>query len=226
MPSRHISPQSFDEILSELGDDPAIPDPHGIRKSSAPKESLYPNPKQVKGEFLDNIYFQIKGGNLGIYLLITGIAIASMVTLFFTLEAFKTDSRLSLESTQSQLTELKREFEQYRNDTVNIESDLYEAIDELEVSIHSKLTSLPQTRASSPPKADPHELELRRWRYLGAAQVNNAQQAFFVSSNTRFALQLGSQALGDWHLSEIQKGQVRITNPKGKSLILRTTKTE
>ena len=32
MPARHISSQSFDEILSELGDDPAIPDPHGIRK--------------------------------------------------------------------------------------------------------------------------------------------------------------------------------------------------
>ncbi len=36
MPPRHISPQSFDDILSELGDDPAIPDPHGIRKLASP----------------------------------------------------------------------------------------------------------------------------------------------------------------------------------------------
>lgn len=41
MPACHISSQSFDEILSDLGDDPAIPDPHGIRKpphQGAPKD--------------------------------------------------------------------------------------------------------------------------------------------------------------------------------------------
>ena len=37
MPTRHISPQSFDDILSDLGDDPAIPDPQGIRKTNAPQ---------------------------------------------------------------------------------------------------------------------------------------------------------------------------------------------
>ena len=45
MPSRHISPQSFDEILSELGDDPAIPDPHGIRKTTSSKSVPLEPPK-------------------------------------------------------------------------------------------------------------------------------------------------------------------------------------
>ena len=31
------TPQSFDDILSELAEDPAMPDPHKIRKSSAPQ---------------------------------------------------------------------------------------------------------------------------------------------------------------------------------------------
>ncbi|WP_353432414.1 hypothetical protein [Polynucleobacter sp. MWH-UH23A] len=41
MPARKISPQSFDDILIELGDDPAIPDPHGIRKPNAPKHPAW-----------------------------------------------------------------------------------------------------------------------------------------------------------------------------------------
>jgi len=32
--------------------------------------------------------------------------------------------------------------------------------------------------------------------------------------------------LGDWRLSEIQKTQATITNPKGKSLILKASKIE
>ena len=99
-------------------------------------------------------------------------------------------------------------------------------MDELEVSIHSKLITTPQTKTSSAPKIDPHETELRRWRYLGMTQVGGVQQAFFLSSQARFSLQLGSPVLGDWRLSEIQKTQATITNPKGKSLILKASKIE
>ncbi len=226
MPSRHISPQSFDDILSELGDDPAIPDPHGIRKSPAPKDGFSSKPKQVKNDFLDNLHFQVKGGNLGLYFLIIVIAIALAVMIFFVLDSFKTNSQLVLERTQSQITELKKELTQYRDDAENIEDELYGAIDELEVSVHSKMILSPQTKLSNTPKADPHESELRRWRYLGTAQVGETQQAFFQSSKARLTLQLGSQALGDWQLSGIQKDRVTLVNPKGKSLTLRTTKAE
>jgi hypothetical protein len=99
-------------------------------------------------------------------------------------------------------------------------------MDELEVSIHSKLIPTPQTKTSNAPKVDPHESELRRWRYLGMTQVGGVQQAFFLSSQARFSLQLGSPVLGDWRLSEIQKTQATITNPKGKSLILKASKIE
>ena len=51
MPSRDISPRSFDEILSELGDDPAIPDPHGIRKTERPKTISEDSQKPKKGRF-------------------------------------------------------------------------------------------------------------------------------------------------------------------------------
>lgn len=44
MPARHIASHSFDEILSDLGDDPANPDPYGIRKS--PQQNKGPSKPQ------------------------------------------------------------------------------------------------------------------------------------------------------------------------------------
>jgi hypothetical protein len=226
MPKRHISPQSFDDILSDLGDDPAIPDPHGIRKSPAPKDHAYSTSNQIKNDFLDNLHFQVKSKNVWLFLVLMGSAIAVISIIFFAFESLKTDSQLVLEGTQQQLIELKKEFAQYRNDVDTEQDDLYLAIDELEVSIHSKLIPTPQTKTSSTPRSDPHESELRRWRYLGMTQVGDIQQAFFFSRNARFSLQLGSPVLGDWRLSEIQKTQVTITSPKGKSLTLKASKIE
>ena len=226
MPSRHISPQSFDDILSDLGDDPAIPDPHGIRRSPTPKDTAYPAPNQTKNGAFSTTHFQVKHGNLLLCLCAIGVAITLIITIFLTLESFKADSRLALEGAQSQLTELKKELAQYRNDVENSQDDLYEAMEELEVSIHSKIISSPQTKSLSAPKVDPHESELRRWRYLGMTQVGGAQQAFFVSRKARFTLQLNNPVLGDWRLSEIQKDRATLTNPKGKSLTLKALKIE
>jgi len=60
LPKRHISPQSFDDILSELGNDPAIPDPHGIRKSSAPIKPAYVSSNPAKIDILGSLHFQEK----------------------------------------------------------------------------------------------------------------------------------------------------------------------
>jgi hypothetical protein len=226
MPKRDISPQSFDDILSELGDDPAIPDPHGIRKSPAPKDPAYSTSSPIKNDFLGSLHFQAKGKNVWLFLIFACVAIAITTTIFLAFESFKTDSQLAFEGTQNQLIALKKEFAQYRNDVETDQDDLYQAMDELEVSIHTKLIPVPQTKNSSTPRGDLHESELRRWRYLGMTQVGGIQQAFFFSRNTRFSLQLGSPVLGDWRLSEIQKTQATIINPKGKSLILKASKIE
>ena len=82
MPKRHISPQSFDDILSELGDDPAIPDPHGSRKSSAPKEPAYPSSNSVKSDLLGSLDFQAKSKNIWLFLVLIGSAVAIFSILF------------------------------------------------------------------------------------------------------------------------------------------------
>ncbi len=226
MATRHISPQSFDDILSELGDDPAIPDPHGIHKSNTPKEATHPGSHRQKNSPLSNLDLPLISKHLWIFLAFIGFTLVLITLIFLGFESVKTDSRLVLEGTQNQLTELKKEFAQYRHDVETTQDELYQVIDELEVSIHSKLSTTPQTKISSPPKVDSQELELRRWRYLGMTQVGGVQQAFFISSKARFTLQLGNPALGDWRLAEIQKDQATITNSKGKSLTLKASKIE
>ena len=76
MPSCHISSQSFDDILSELGDDPAIPDPHGIRKrSSPPRPDSAPHTKPLKPSFSTKS-LELKGLNLTPFLSLEGDFVA------------------------------------------------------------------------------------------------------------------------------------------------------
>jgi hypothetical protein len=226
MPNRHISPQSFDDILSDLGDDPAIPDPHGIRKSSTPKSMAQPTPIREKNISLGIFTELIKSSSSILLLVCISLLGGFIALLFLAYESLKTDAKLALEESENQVLALKKELSQFRYDLQDSEDHLYKAIDEIEVSIHSKAVETPLKKIPAPPKPDPHELELRHWRYLGMAQVGGIQQAFFWVSKARVALQLGSPVLGDWHLSEIQKTQVSLTHLKGKTLILKVSKIE
>ena len=97
MPTRKISPQSFDDILSELGDDPAIPDPHGIRKPNSPKRpewdgmSIPSTPKNkpnIRPNFQDQIP-QVSLKKAGLLLGLGGLLIASGVALFFYFQPYR-----------------------------------------------------------------------------------------------------------------------------------------
>ena len=106
------------------------------------------------------------------------------------------------------------------------QDDLYVAIDEIEVSIHSLNERKTETRVLSRPQAPNHESELRRWRYLGTSQMGNTQQAYFHTGKSHLTYERGAQVLGEWRLSNIEKGLVTLTHPQGKSVVLRTSKSE
>ena len=230
MPARHISSQSFDEILSDLGDDPAIPDPHGIRKPP-PQQSAPPRaPNQVRNnpfpEPLSPI--QIKNSLQGIALPIAfiGILLAAAIAFFVTYTSLNKQSQDALEASRQQLSELKKEMLLTRDQINQDQDELYLAIDEIEVSIHSLKERKPETRAVSRPQAPTHESELRRWRYLGTSQMGNIQQAYFHTGKSHLAFEKGAQVLGEWRLSTIEKGLVTLTHPQGKSLLLKASKSE
>lgn len=227
MPARHISSQSFDEILSDLGDDPAIPDPHGIRKPP-PQQSTPPRAPNQGGsnpfkEPLSRI--QIRNSLQGNALPI-GIFLAAAIAFFSAYTSLSNQSQKALEASQQQISELKKEMLLTRDQINQDQDELYLAIDEIEVSIHSLKERKPETRAISRPHAPTHESELRRWRYLGTSQMGNTQQAYFHTGKSHLAFERGAQVLGEWRLSSIEKSLATLMHPQGKSVVLRASKSE
>jgi len=224
MPSRHISSKSFDEILSDLGDDPAIPDPHGIRKSYPTQNNqtkeMVGSEKRTVFEFPPSLL--IKQGvlflALGLFLLAGGIG------LFFSFEASKLDSQTTLQELRGQIHLLNKELLTTRENWELDQEELYEIIDELEVNVHSKIITSPMPKPIKQAIAYPDEAELLRWRYLGLSRTRAIEQAFFHAGEKAVMLSKGEIAIGDWQLRQIDTDAVIFTHPKGKSLTLRTSK--
>jgi len=230
MPSRHISSQSFDDILSELGDDPAIPDPHGIRKNTSPKTTPLdpPKPSKQRAELdafsSQNLLGQIQklGGLLTFGAGVVGISIA-LLTVY---ESLKKSSEAQVQESYKAISELKKEFTQLRTELQMEHNDLYETIDLIEVSVHSLRENKSIHQVAAKPQAPPHEAELRRWRYLGASQMGGSHQAFFHSGQGTVMFQKGMLVLGDWRLTHLEKDLATLTHSKGKTLNLKPLKTE
>lgn len=231
MPARHISSESFDEILSELGDDPAIPDPHGIRKprpqQSTPRDdSVQSNHRSFFSPF-SKLQIPSSIQNLGgLITLFFGVLIVVAVVSFFTYIALDQSSKSAQEESQKLISELKKEVAFMRNEFHENQEDLYMAIEEIEVSIHSLINKRPESRAPSKPKAPSHETELRRWRYLGSAQMGGSHQAFFSTGKGNVSFEKGALVLGEWRLSNIENGGATLSHPEGKSLTLKALSNE
>lgn len=230
MPARHISSQSFDEILSDLGDDPAIPDPHGIRKPPPHPGSPPRSQSHSKGtsftEPLNHIHFKNSLQAFAGPIILIAVLIAVAVAFFVAYSALKNQSQDALEDSQKQISELKKAMDLIRHETHQDQDDLYMAIEELEVSIHSLMNKKPEIRTSIKPQTPAHESELRRWRYLGASQMGASHQAYFHTGSSHLVFERGAQILGDWRLSNIEKELVTLSHPQGKSLVLKAFKSE
>jgi hypothetical protein len=226
MPPRHISPQSFDDILSELGDDPAIPDPHGIRKSSSPpREDFAPQKKTPKPAFLAKS-FELNKLNFSPIWVLGAILLICGGGLFFYFDPNKSDSEGEISSLQNQLLALKEELELSQNEWISEKEDLYEAIDEIEVSIHSLEIKAPTLAPQIKPAAIPHEADLRRWRYLGLTRMGAAEQAFFHTGKSTRMVVKQELTLGEWRLTQAEKDLAILTHPKGKSITFKSTQSE
>ena len=219
MPARQISPQSFNEVLSELGDDPAIPDPHGIRKPSNTKPHPKPEiPRRIPSP-----------GDLKKFALFTGIGIGVIgliLALFNSYGLMNLAQDTHLQETQRDLFELKKELASLREEILEIEDDLYESIDLVEVSVHSLNKNQTLVNSKPKPQAIPFETELRRWRYLGLSQIGSSQRGFFHNGKGTIMLEKGSPALGEWKLTNLDKEFASLSHAQGKSFTLKPSKAE
>ena len=231
MPSRHIPTHAFDEILSELGDDPAIPDPHGIRKTKPlQNNSTEPINKQSIWQRFEtpsdplNATLQLKkmGGLIAISFCLLALGIA----LFAAYESLKTISQTNIEDLQKHLSELKKEIGVLRDEQERNQEDLYREIDSIEVSIHSFKENKVTKKQNYKPPVIPHESELSRWRYLGNSQMGNSHRGFFDTGKGISTFEKGVTVLGEWRLNHIAKDAATLTHPQGKSITLKSSRTE
>lgn len=226
MPPRHISPQSFDDILSELGNDPAIPDPHGIRKSSPPPRASPQREVKSQSPSLTSPQLLFNGFKTSSILMVVGLFALTIGTVFFLLESNKANSEQELNSLKGEIFTLKNELALTQSDWLTEQEGLYNAIDEIEVSIHyleeKPILSAPQTKSPN----ISHEAELRRWKYLGVTQMGVIQQAFFHTGKTTLMVGKEGLVLGEWHLAQAGKEVAVLSHPKGKSITLKSTKSE
>jgi hypothetical protein len=230
MPSRHISPQSFDSILSELGDDPAIPDPHGIRKSGAPKTAIpqAPNPSKTPSFFdpVNQPELLTQAKKLGTFLAVALCFVGLIFGLFLAYDRSKSSLDTQAGNSNIQILKLQTELALMRKELDQDFDSLYEEIDLLEVSVHSLKEIRSNSKTFTKPKPHPHEQELRHWRYLGSSQMGDIQQALFHQGKSHALFSKGALVLGEWRLTSIEKELVTLTHPQGKSLVLHTMKSE
>lgn len=220
MPKRHISPQSFDDILTELGDDPAIPDPHGFRKPATPdaqpKIALAPTPPV-------SINLKKFGPYVGLGVGVVALSIA----IFIGLEVMNMQAGTHIARLEQEMVALKNETQSLQNEILEIEDSLYDSIDELKVSIHSFNKN--RVMSNPKPKSEPIPFlsELRHWHYLGVSQAGGLQKAFFQNGKETVMLELGSISLGEWQLTSVHREYAIFTHPKASSpLTIKPKKSE
>jgi hypothetical protein len=226
MPTRHISHQSFDDILSDLGADPAIQDPHGIRKNPAykapsPEPVNHPKKEPWAPPVLSNYPLKTSG------FILLAIAIGGLsAALFFAFDAMKANSKTDIAGLEAQVLALKNELVVLLDNWELDQEDLYMEMELLEVSIHSNNIKHQNSKPSIKPTTPADELELRRWRYLGSSQLGESQHAFFQTGKGLAMLEKEGQALGDWRVTDIQKDRVTLSGEKGKSIVLKTSRNQ
>lgn len=219
MPSRNISPQSFDDMLSDLGNDPAIPDPNGIRKPRPPKSNPKIDLSQLASPSID---FKKIGLWAGL-----GVAIIGLVFAFFIAPDLSQDLPVSPEIENNKaLIELKNGIENLREDILDMQDDLYETIDLLEVSIHSFNKNKAQATHKPTSQTTPFESQVRKMQYLGRSQMGSSEQAVFHNGTQTIILEKGGLLLGDWKLSHIDQESAILTHPQGKKITLKLSKPE
>jgi hypothetical protein len=226
MPPRHISPQTFDDILSELGDDPAIPDPHGIRKTSSPKGVDVAHQNKPAKPPIPAKGFELNGFTFSPHWVICGILMLFAGSLFFYFESNNSVSEIEISALNNQLLALKEDFEYSQSEWQSEREDLYKAIDEIEVSVHSLKIKPPIQAPQNQPVAIPEEADLRHWRYLGVAQIGMAEQAFFHTGKSTTMVLKGAIALGEWRLTQLSKELAILTHTNGKSITFKSTRSE
>ena len=216
MPKRSISPNSFDAILSELGDDPAIGHPprsmpsipesqamnrHSYEADAHRLSEQFPSHKNRKDDPIQGISSHgIKNLQFSTLLQAWPIWLAMVVcmvvaTLLNSYWLFELRSSQSLQPS---------------------------AVDETGQSVDP--TRARNAAGSQAPKISPAEQSLKRWRYLGMSNSSSGISGLFHTGEGMQHIALNSAAVEGWRLSSVTRELAMLISNDGKSVAISVSK--
>jgi hypothetical protein len=251
VPKRSISPNSFDAILSELGDDPAISHP-ARRNSSIPEnqtmnrhsyeadanrlEEQFPQHKHRKGDPIQgisspgvkNLPFSTLLQERPIWLAMIACIVAS--TLLNSYWLFELRSAHSLQPPVAD--EASQSTHEVKTLVLSLKDQLEDNQDallsELESMASMELQNAGTKRTgntpSPAPKISPAEQSLKRWRYLGMSDSSSGISGLFHTGEGIQHIALNSPALEGWRLSSVTRELATLTSNDGKSVVISVSK--
>jgi hypothetical protein len=251
VPKRSISPNSFDAILSELGDDPAISHP-ARRKSSIPENPTmnrhsyeadanrlaeqFPQPNNHKGDAIHgisgpgikNLPFSTLLQERPIWLAMIACIVASTLLnsywLFELRSAHSMQPLVADEAGQS-AHEVKALVLSLKNQLEDNQDSLFVLLEAVEDMALQQANATRVRNTPSPgPKISPSEQSLKRWRYLGMSNSSSGISGHFHTGEGMQHIALNSPAVEGWRLSSVTRELAMLTSTDGKSLSISVSK--
>jgi hypothetical protein len=252
VPKRSISPNSFNAILSELGDDPAIGHPmrstpsipenqtmnrHSYEADAHRLSEQFPSHKNRKDDPIQgmsshgikNLQFSTLLQAWPIWLaIVVCMVVATLLNSYWLFEL-----RTSQSLQPSKADEAGQSVDQVKVLVLSLKDQLEDnhelLLSELESLESMVLQNTNATRArnahgSQAPKMSPAEQSLKRWRYLGMSNSSSGISGLFHNGEGMQHIALNSAAVEGWRLSSVTRELAMLTSNDGKSIAISVSK--
>jgi hypothetical protein len=252
VPKRSISPASFDAILSELGDDPAIGHPsrnttsipesqtmnrHSYEADAHHLSEQFPQHKNRKDNPMAGIsspliqklqqgtLFQEKPLWLAMAICMVAATALNSYWLFELRASQSMQPVIAGESGQT-VDQIKTLVLSLKDQLEDSHEVLLSELESLESMVLQNANATRARNAQSPqtPKISSAELTLKRWRYLGMSNSSSGISGLFHTGDGVQHIALNSPAVEGWRLSSVTRELAMLTSNDGKTVAISVSK--
>ena len=252
MPKRSISPESFDAILSELGDDPAIGHPkrstsslpesptmnrHSYEADAHRLSEQFPSHKNRKDDPIQgmsshgikNLQFSTLLQAWPIWLaMVVCMLVATLLNSYWLFE-LRTSQSLqpsTADEAGQSVHEVKALVLSLKDQLEDNHELLLSELESLESMVlqNANATRARNAHSSQAPKISPAEQSLKRWRYLGMSNSSSGISGLFHTGEGMQHIALNSAAVEGWRLSSVTRELAMFTSNDGKSVAISVSK--
>jgi hypothetical protein len=239
VPLRKITSQSFDAILSVLGDDPVIQSPAHLAAEPdlSPRQQKNPAPQVAQAEAQNSLGLKppsqmrsslTTSANL-VPSLIGLLCICTLAWMLYALNALDQASRAQFQALESKTLALKQTLAEQEDALATHQEELIERLENIQATAlaaanrNAKAAHHPlrQETLERERTMKAQEANLSRWQYLGISKTGQGVSAFFHTGEKTIILALNSSVLGTWVLTEAGADYAKITAATGKVIILK-----